>query len=200
METAGSGLFISGLLHEGDETIALLSPDEPEFWPLFKESPEWQGGAPDPIDRWSRRVIGALAQDWGGEALFPFGGPPWMPFQDWALRSGRAWRSPVVMLVHDRMGLFASWRGAVRLPGRLPLPAAATPVCDGCARPCLHACPAGAISENRYDTDTCRDWLSKPEGKDCLSSGCRVRRACPASESCGRLSEQSAWHMRHFLT
>lgn len=200
METAGSGLFISGLLHDGDSTIALLSPDEPAFWRLLTDSPEWQNCAPDPIDRWSRRVITALAQDWGGEALFPFDGPPWLPFQDWALRSGRAWRSPVAMLVHDRMGLFASWRGALRVPGLLPLPHPPAPVCDGCARPCLGACPAGAIGENSYDTEACRRFLRTPEGEDCLSSGCRVRRACPVSKSCGRLSVQSAWHMRHFLT
>ena len=38
----------------------------------------------DPLDRWSRRLIERLARELGGRALFPFGGPPFLPFQRWA--------------------------------------------------------------------------------------------------------------------
>jgi epoxyqueuosine reductase len=67
-------------------------------------SPNSPTAGPDPIDRWSRRVIGHMACDLGAKALFPFGGPPWHPFIAWAKRSGRAWESPVGFLVHDRAG------------------------------------------------------------------------------------------------
>ena len=49
-------------------------------------------------------------------ALFPFGGPPWLPFPAWARRTGRAWDSPVGLLVQRRPGLFVSYRGALALP------------------------------------------------------------------------------------
>ncbi|MEO1689892.1 MAG: ferredoxin, partial [Pseudomonadota bacterium] len=66
-------------------TTVLIGPDEPAFWPLFSQSPEYRDGAPDPLDRWSRRVIDEVAAAQGGEALYPFGGPPYHPFYSWAL-------------------------------------------------------------------------------------------------------------------
>jgi epoxyqueuosine reductase len=96
-------------------SLALLSPDGPRFWAHFAASPEYASDAPDPLDRWSRRVVGALAAEVGGAALFPFDGPPWPPFPLWARRAGRAWPSPLGMLVHAERGLWISFRGAVAL-------------------------------------------------------------------------------------
>lgn len=191
------GLFISGHCRQGSETIALISPDEPEFWAVFTASPEYDDGAPDPMDRWSKRVIGAWARQIGASAAFPSDGPPYPGFFAWALASGRFWQSPVGMLVHDRMGLFASFRGAVILPGGLPPAEPTANPCETCAKPCLTACPAGAFTPS-YQTERCHDWLDLPQGNICLSQGCLVRQACPISQGCGRLPQQSAWHMRHF--
>lgn len=206
--TAAAGadrLFVSGLvpvtqadgLPEGFATLALLSPDEPGFWAHVQASPEFADGAPDPLDRWSARVIGALAKELDGLALFPFDGPPWRPFHDWALRSGRAWTSPVRLLVHERMGLWASFRGAIALREVIREPARPAP-CATCNAPCLHTCPVGAMGGTGYDVAACHSHLDETAGKNCLAGGCLVRRACPQSETYGRLPEQSAWHMRQF--
>lgn len=199
-------LFVSGLVTMGSEdrlpvefsTLALLSPDEPGFWDHVTASPEFADGAADPLDRWSSRVIGAMALGLGGMALFPFGGPPWHPFQRWALRSGRAWASPVGFVVHDRMGLMASYRGAIALPGRISVSTPAAAPCEGCAAPCLAACPPGALTGAGYDLAACHAFLDRSEGETCLNAGCLVRRACPLSQTYGRLARQSAWHMRQF--
>ncbi len=180
-------------------TLVLLGPDEPGFWQHVNAAPEFADGAPDPLDRWSRRVIGRIACALGGKARFPFGGPPFAPFQRWALRSGRAWVSPVGLLVHDRAGLMLSYRGALLLPGRLPLPEAPGPApCEGCSQPCLSACPAGALGAQGYDVPACHAFLDTAEGGDCMARGCGVRRACPVSAAYGRRPEQSAFHMRSF--
>lgn len=187
-------------LPEAYRTLVLLGPEEPGFWPHLTAQPEWQDGRPDPIDRWSRRVIGRIACDLGGKAHFPFGGPPYRPFYQWALKSGRAWASPVTLLVHDRAGLMVSYRGAIALRERLDLPAppAASP-CDTCdGKPCLTACPPGALGATGYDVPACQAFLDTPAGADCLSSGCALRRACPVSRGYGRLPQQSAYHMRLF--
>ena len=176
-------------------TVVLLGPQEPGFWPHLKAQPEW--GGPDPLDRWSRRVIGRLACDLGGKARFPFGGPPYHPFYAWALRTGRIWESPVRLLVHDTQGLLVSLRGALILPHAMDWPVMQRP-CDACDRPCVSACPAGAVSEGRYDVATCHSFLDHPDGADCLAAGCRVRRACPVSQGYARLAEQSAYHMGRF--
>ena len=198
-------LFVSGLvpvtaadgLPAGLATLALLSPDEPGFWPHLQAAAEFSDGAPDPLDRWSARVIGGLAQALGGLAVFPFGGPPWQPFHDWALRSGRAWGSPVGLLVHERMGLWASFRGAVALPEGVAAPPRPSP-CGACDAPCLRACPVGALSATAYDVPACHAHLDRPGGESCLTGGCLVRHSCPQSGTYGRLPGQSAWHMRQF--
>lgn len=196
---AGSaGLAIFGALHpETGGTLVLLGPAEPGFWQLISESPEYAG--PDPVDRWSQRVIGGLAEDLGAQALFPFGGPPYQPFVTWALATGRVWQSPVSLMVHDVAGLFLSFRGALAFDAHIALPPTPkAPPCEGCARPCLTACPAGALTAEGYDLAACHAYLDQPEGRDCMTQGCAVRRSCPTSQSYGRLARQSAHHMRHF--
>ena len=187
-------------LPAGFETLVLLGPQEPGFWAHVIATPEFADGRPDPLDRWSRRVIGRLACTLGGKARFPFGGPPYAPFIGWALRSGRAWVSPVGLLVHDVAGLMVSYRGAIALREQLTLPSPPARPCDGCAdKPCLSACPVGALgASGAYDLGACHGFLDKPDGADCLNAGCRVRRACPVSQACGRVAAQSAHHMRHF--
>lgn len=197
--TPPEGLFVSGHVPSDGETILLISPDEPAFWPIFTASPEYADALPDPMDRWSARVIGDWAQRIGARAVFPSDGPPYPGFFDWALASHRFWQSPVGMLVHDHMGLFASFRGAVILPRHLPLPPHSPSPCSACAAPCLTACPASAFTP-AYQVARCHDWLGRPDGQDCMTQGCHVRRACPISQGCGRLPEQSAWHMRQFHT
>jgi ferredoxin len=181
------------------QTLLLLGPDEPAFWPAFTQSPEWQDGAPDPMDRWSARIIGGWAADLGARALFPFGGPPFAPFYAWALRSGRMHSSPVQFLVHDSAGLFVSFRGALALRERVDLPPAPPNPCDSCrTQPCRTACPSGALTAESYDVPRCRSYLASPAGAENLSGGCLVRRSCPVSQNFGRIPAQSAYHMQQF--
>jgi hypothetical protein len=62
-------------------TIALAGFAGRDGWDAFAKSPEAADGAAHPLDRWSQRVIDALARELGAKALFPFGGPPFWPFQ-----------------------------------------------------------------------------------------------------------------------
>jgi ferredoxin len=186
-------------LPKGTATLLLLGPDQPGFWPHFTAAPEWKDGAPDPMDRWSRRVIGRIACELGAKALFPFGGPLHHPFYSWALRTGRVHASPVRFLVHDAAGLMVSFRGALALRERLDLPAPPPSPCLACdAKPCLAACPAGALTGEGYDLPACHAYLDTGPGQDCMTMGCAVRRACPVSARHARMPEQSAYHMRQF--
>ena len=182
---------------KGTRAVVMLGPQEPGFWAHVRSQPEWDG-APDPVDRWSRRVIGGLACDLGGKALFPFGGPPWQPFYAMALRTGRVWDSPVRILVQAEQGLMVSFRGALALRQEVDLPTPVPRPCDTCAKPCLAACPVAALTGDGYDVPACHRYLDKESGQDCMNFGCAVRRACPLSESYARLSAQSAYHMGQF--
>ena len=202
---SASGLYIVGIaqvlasdgLSDKIKTVVLLGPDEPVFWPHFTTQPEYEDANANGLDRWSRRVIGRIACDIGAKAVFPFGDPPYRPFIAWALRSGRAFSSPVGMLVHDRAGLFLSIRGAIALPEALEPTTGVIP-CATCAdQPCRTACPANALTPLGYDVASCHAFLDRPDGADCMQGGCRVRRACPVGRD-RRLSAQSAFHMKAF--
>jgi ferredoxin len=202
---AAEGLAVLGGFHprpedaapKGTATLLLVGPAAPAFWERFRTSPEYADGAPDPLNRWSERVIGAIAAQAGGVAVFPFGGPPWAPFTAWARRSGRVWDSPVGLLVHAEAGLFVSFRGALALPHAAPVPEPAARPCDGCAAPCIDACPVGALDGAGYDVPACHAFLDTGAGADCLGRGCAVRRACPVGADL-RPEAQSAFHMAAF--
>lgn len=201
---APDGLALRGAFHpgpgdgapEGSGTLVLLGP-APDFWDVFTAAPEYGDGLPDPLDRWSTRVIGGHARALDGVALFPFGGPPWNPFIAWAQRGGAVWDSPVGLLVHDRVGLFVSFRGAIALAPRLPLPPPGRSPCPACAAPCRDACPVGALSPAGYDIPRCHAFLDTRPGRDCLTRGCAARRACPVGAAL-RPERQSEFHMTAF--
>lgn len=187
-------------LPKGTRTVLMLGLAEPGFWAHFTSQPEWGDGAAHPMDRWSRRVIGRMACDLGARALFPFGGPPWHPFYQWALRTGAVWESPVRLLVHHRQGLLVSFRGALALKEEMELPSPPPSPCTDCAAPCTQSCPAGALDQRGYDVPRCHAHLDEPQGMECMTGGCLVRRACPVSQTYARLPLHSAYHMRQFHT
>ncbi len=167
------GLDVYGAFHpEADDfaqaaSIVLLGPSA-QFWPIFTASDIYQDGRSDPIDRWATKVIPTIAQDLGAKPFFPFGGPPYAPFLHWARASGRAWNSPVGMLVHDTTGLMVSYRGALAFkePLNLPVQTFQNP-CDTCAeKPCLSACPVNALSAGDYNVPACHDYLDTSEGNN----------------------------------
>jgi hypothetical protein len=182
-------------------TLILLGVVGRSQWPAFATSPEAADGRADPLDRWSRRVIGALAAELGASPLYPFGGPPFLPFQRWALKAEPVHRSVLGVLIHPEWGLWHSYRGALAFAGRWALPPRvhSPSPCDGCrAKPCLAACPIHAFDGRRYDVDACAGHLRGPDGGDCLDGGCRARRACPVGAAHEFGAAQAAFYMRAF--
>lgn len=183
----------------GCKTLLMLGPKEPEFWPAFTLSPEYNDRAPDPMDRWSKHIIGSWANEIGATALYPFGGAPFLPFFSWALRTGRIHTSPIMLLVHDTAGLFVSFRGALALMEHVDLPPSPPNPCTACtAKPCRTSCPVDAFDGTGYDVPKCKSYLDTQPGWDCMEGGCAARRACPVSDRYPRLAEQSAFHMTAF--
>ncbi len=148
-------------------TLVMVGNAGPEMWRAFAASPEYgppeygppgygpgYDSAPDPLNRWSERVLGALAAELGAQALFPFGGPPYLPFVAWAKRAEAVAESPLGILIHPDYGLWHAYRGALAFADAVDLaPWDRRPrPCDTCAeRPCLSACPVGAFTETGYD-------------------------------------------------
>ncbi|MCG6884069.1 MAG: ferredoxin [Silicimonas sp.] len=182
----------------GTGTIVLLGPAEPGFWARVQTASEFSDGKADPLDRWSLRIVSALAREHDATPLFPFGNPS-RPFISWALRSKRAWVSPVGLLIHENAGLLVSYRGALLLSQIVDQPEAAPTPCASCKnRPCVTACPVHALTEDGYDLTGCHEYLDRPVGATCMNGGCTVRRSCPVSQGYPRSRSQSAFHMAAF--
>jgi len=196
-------------LTDGRPAIALvlLGAIGGSLWPAFLCSPELSDGAPDPLDRWSRRVIGRLAAAVGAVALFPFGGPPYLPFQRWARRAEPVAPSPLGLLIHPRYGLWHSYRGALAFAEALALPPReeGESPCQTCAgKPCLAACPVGAFTPGPdegagYDVQGCVAHLRLAAGEPCMQSACLARRACPVAPELAYEAAQARFHMAAFL-
>jgi len=177
-------------------------------WPYFTASPFFADGRPDPLDRWSQAIGDELAARWGGVALYPFSGPPYWPFQQWATRAEPVQNSPLLLRIHPSYGLWHAYRFALALPGVPPsgwasIPAAPVAglgsLCLQCVgQPCLQACPVGAFDGASYRIHDCLGWLRQAGGQPCMQQGCLARRACPVGVQHQHPREMAAFHMAAF--
>jgi hypothetical protein len=168
------------------------------LWPHFQAARRDEA---DPFDAWTKRVLDPLAQQVGAEILYPFEGPPWHPFQRWAMRAEGLAQSPVGPLIHPVYGLWHGYRAALvfKQPLHGPTqPPAANPCLDCQDRPCLTACPAGVFDQGRYDLPACLNYL-KQGANPCVAGGCLARRGCPVGAAHAYAPEQAAFHTRAFL-
>ncbi len=183
-------------------TLVLFGNAGSSIWTAFTSSPECRDGLPDPMDRWSSRVGGEMAGVLGGRALFPFGGPPWLPFMRWAAKAEGLRSSALGMLMHPEYGLWHAYRLAIALPGNvtgLAAPDDGAHACDSCqAKPCLHACPVNAFDGTRYDVDACFDYLASHPDAPC-HRGCLARHACPEGVGYRYYESHAAFHMARFF-
>ncbi len=183
-------------------TIILLGFTGSRQWARYLGSVEASDELPDPLDRWSRRVIGSMAAQWSATAIYPNGSSPPLPFQRLAARSEAVYRSPIGLLIHPQWGLWHAYRGALVLPERIGLPSLAPPAspCSACAtQPCLSSCPVRAFRGGSFDVEACVDHVLSQAGSECRDRGCLARRACPVGAEFRYVEAQARFHMHAFL-
>jgi ferredoxin len=207
---SGSGLATRGAFAleageglEGFSSGVLIGHLGGTFWPIFRAWHAAHPGIADPLDAWSKAIIGDVAHDVQKRAVFP-SDKPHLPFQRWAARAEGLKHGPLGVLMHPQAGPWHAYRGAILF--EQPLEAgppqkdrlAAHP-CDMCAaKPCLAACPVNAVSPDRFDVEACRAHLASPEGAPCMTGGCLARNACPAGGGFRYSAEQQAFHQAAF--
>lgn len=193
------------LLDDGQaaRAVLLIGNIGGSMWQAFGDWRAGQSdrGGRDPLDTWSKRIIGQLATKTGATAYFP-SDPPYQPFQRWAMSAEGLKASPLGILIHPEFGLWHGYRGAlgfaedISQPEKTPDSAPLHP-CDDCkGRPCLAACPAGAITAFRFDLAACRKYLASEPGREgCMGKGCLARAACPVGEGFRYPEDQIRFHM-----
>ncbi|WP_157727716.1 hypothetical protein [Stappia sp. ES.058] len=169
-----------------------------ELFPHFTGSPEARDGAPDPLDRHTRRVLAPIAKAAGMTPVFVFDGPPYHPFQRWALRVGGVSPSPMGLLAHETFGPWLALRAAFLTGGPVAAVSRGGP-CPSCRdTPCISACPAGALGPGGYDVPRCLAHLEATPDAAC-HSGCLARHACPVGSAFAQGPQEGAFHMRSFF-
>ena len=156
----------------------------------------------NPLNDWTRIVVDSIAAEVGARALYPFDGPPYLPFHRWAMRTGAVHSSPIGLLIDPVYGLWHAYRAALVFADGfdlLALTRTANP-CDSCTeKPCLNTCPVTAFSDVNYDVPACAEHIAALEGSDCLAASCRARRACPVGRDFIYAPDQARFHMERFL-
>lgn len=156
---------------------------------------------PDPMDRWSKRVVDPIAARLGARAAYP-SDKPYLPFQRWAMRAEDVHPSPLGLLIHPVHGLWHAYRAALLFEGAvlgLPARAGAPSPCAACeAKPCITACPVDAFTGTSYDVARCAGHLRADAEPHCRTLGCRARDACPVGRQSRYGDAQIRFHMHAF--
>lgn len=170
-------------------------------WPHFLH---WREHQPqqiaNPLDNWSRQVIGAVADTFGARAVSP-SDKPYLPFQQWAMRAEGLKPSPLGILMHPQYGLWHAYRGALLFEDEIALPeqVAAIHLCDACVeKPCLKSCPVDAYSREGFAYQACLAHVRGGNGEPCRSGGCLDRNACPYGAAYRYPPDVQAFHMASF--
>ncbi len=181
--------------------VVLVGQAGASAWPHFVT---WRQAQPkdlrDPLDTWSRGVIGAIAARLGARAVSP-SDRPHAPFQRWAMRAEGLRASPLGILMHPQFGLWHAYRGALLFDVETDT-APATDVlhpCDTCdAKPCIKSCPVGAHADAGFDHAACLAHVRSVAGRPCMKHGCLDRNACPYGTSYRYPADMLAFHMASF--
>lgn len=184
-------------------TILLVGNIGGEMWPAFAASGEAADCKLHPMDRWTRRVIDAVAADVGALPLYPFSGPPYYPFQRWAARAEPVHVSPLRIFIHPTFGLWHAYRAALVFAEEVSLPPSIeieSPCLTCPGQPCLSACPVDAFQEAGFDDMACARHADGLNGVACREGGCLARRACPVGHDYSYPPAQMAFHMEAFLS
>lgn len=208
------GLYVRGVARLNDEEIerygldsemselALIGNIGSSYWTGFSQSAEFGDALADPLDRWSRRVAESIAQAFSLHPIYPFEGPPYYPFQQWANRAEGLAQSPIGVMIHPQFGLWHSYRFALLGTdfGLARSPVSAESPCLGCeTKPCLNTCPVDAFDANGYDVASCARYLQETPQAKCHQQGCLARYACPLAPEFRYLAEQGRFHLGAFL-
>jgi hypothetical protein len=185
-------------------TVVVVGNVGGRMWSHFRAE---RRDVPDPLDDWTRRTLGPIAERFGAGYVHP-SDEPFIPMQRWAQRADDVFESPIGLLVHPDHGLWHAYRGALLFADPvdgLPVVGMRPSPCVTCAgQPCRSTCPVGAFVTDDgglldYDHVGCRRHVASGVEPHCLTEGCAARRACPINAAGRYGTDQMTFHMRAFV-
>jgi len=171
----------------------------PTFFDRFSaDAPEARDGVPNPLDRFTRRVVAeaihADLEPFGVRyaVYHPFGAEPVIPFQRLGRAAGLGGPSPLGLQVHPTYGAWWAYRALVVVDRELPAGNPPGDGCEGCPAPCIDACPARAPARAGFSVAACH--VHRLMAEPCRLS-CAARLACIRGPEHRYRDEELAFHM-----
>lgn len=171
-------------------TVVVIGNGGTGFWEAFRRRAEHDPAAarsPHPLDAFTQVVVRDALAPLPGELpvaariVYPFeAGPDALSFMHLAECAGLGRPSLLGVLVHPEFGPWMALRAALLLPSILtaPRPADGFDPCPTCVeRPCIAACPGGAVGAAGWDVPRCIAHRLSGPGDGC-DAGCHARIAC----------------------
>jgi len=194
-----SKLTLDSLL-PGARAAAIIGSGGPAFFDRFAAGgPERGDGAPNPLDRYTKRVAdgaaaAALPPLGVAHAIyFPFdGAEPLIPFQRLGRAAGLGGPGPLALQIHPTFGPWWAYRALVVVDCELPLRPPIGDGCAGCDAPCVDACPAHAVARAGFVVAACH--ARRLTAEPCRLS-CAARIACVRGPQHRYSDAQLAFHM-----
>jgi hypothetical protein len=161
----------------------------------------------DPLDDFTRaRVAASVAEalrPWGlpFRILHPFvgdrrGKDPVLPFQRLGQAAGLPEPGPLGLQIHPIFGPWWAYRACVLVPVALATEPPLAPSCATCSRPCVAACPAGAVVDGGFQFDRC---VARRRVDAACQESCAARLRCPVGLAQRYPDDQLGFHMRASL-
>jgi hypothetical protein len=178
--------------------MLLLGHGGRQFWRSFKS--DFVEETADPIDTYSLQLAQTFIHDYLGNPphLILYPGEYAIPLQQLGELAGWCQPSPLGLGISATYGVWFAYRTAVLLNTDLP-PTPLTPStspCNTCTdKPCLTACPPGAVQLANFDVFTCSHYRLQ-ENSPCQDR-CLARMACPVAAEHQYTLEQIQYHYGH---
>jgi len=192
MDSSKATEVLDGLDVGSWPSLLLLGSTGPTMWESML-SVGWMS-RPDPVDSWCAAHLSRMRQALPMRAVFVF--PSRAPVDVLALGRLAGWAhpSPMGLGIHPRHGLWVGYRGAVLLGAHVAergLRTEPSP-CESCVeKPCISACPGGAVQVDGLTLATC--FAQRLASTACTTS-CASRRACPVGDGSRYPAAQLAHH------
>ena len=182
--------------------LVLLGHGGRDFWERAKAA-GFEGD--DPLDRYSRELAGRFMVDYVNTTEFLIIYPLTdliVPLQQLGELAGWGSPSPIGSSIHPEFGLWFAYRVALLTNAELPLvsqPQQPSP-CAACReKPCLSACPAGAVGEiGSFQLTRCANHRVTPFSS--CAARCLSRLACPVGTTHRYTEEQLSYHYLNSLS
>jgi hypothetical protein len=196
---------LAGRLPGGAESVVVVGNGGGAFWAAYRRFCAQRPGherRADPLDDFTREVVDAACAPLAARAPFhvfyPFGfAEDGVSFTRLALLAGLGRESLVGVLVHPVYGPWIALRAAIVVRGKLeaPRPADGFDPCPTCVeRPCIRACPGGAVGTGGWSVPRCGAHRARPD--DPCAARCHARVACVLGPEHRHPAEALAYHQQ----